>query len=142
MDTRIHEDYSRRHRSKGFSDRSLAFTFSGFFAVVEIVRLLRHRSFQWSWLIVSAVFLLIGVIAPRILHPISGLWARLALLLHRIVNPIVTGAIFYVVFVPAGFLLRLLGKDPLRLKAEPGAPSYWVLRNPPGPAPETMRNQF
>jgi hypothetical protein len=44
--------------------------------------------------------------------------------------------------VPAGFLFRLLGKDPLRLKAEPGAPTYWVLRNPPGPAPETMRHQF
>ncbi|MBV8732538.1 MAG: hypothetical protein JO336_22235 [Acidobacteriia bacterium] len=142
MDIRIHENYSRRHRSKGFSDRSLAVTFSGFFAVVEIVRLLRHRPFQWGWLIVSAVFLLIGLIAPGILHPVSGLWARLGLLLHRIVNPIVTGAIFFVVFVPAGFLFRLLGKDPLRLKTEPAAPSYWIVRNPPGPAPETMRHQF
>jgi Saxitoxin biosynthesis operon protein SxtJ len=142
MNTGIHEDYNRSHLSKRFSDRSLAFTFSGFFAVVEILRLLRHRPFQWGWLIASAVFLLIGLIAPGILHPISGLWARLGLLLHRIVNPIVTGVIFFVVFMPAGILFRLLGKDLLRLKPEPGSPTYWILRNPPGPAPETMRNQF
>jgi hypothetical protein len=49
---------------------------------------------------------------------------------------------FFLVFVPAGFISRLLGKDPLRLKLEPNAESYWILRDPPGPAPDSMRNQF
>lgn len=142
MDTRIHEDFSRSHRTKGFSDRSLGLTFSGFFAVVEVIRLLRHKPFQWGWLIASAVFLLIGLVTPGILHPLSRLWLRLALLLHRIVNPIVTGIIFFVVFAPVGFLFRLFGKDPLHLKMEPAAQSYWIPRNPPGPDPQTMRHQF
>src|SRR5215469_8082024 len=107
MNTGIHEDYTRSHESKGFSDRSLGLTFAGFFVVVEIVRLLRHKPFQWGWLIASAVFLLLGLIAPGVLHPLSRVWMRLALLLQRIVNPIVTGVIFYVIFVPTGFIIRL-----------------------------------
>jgi hypothetical protein len=39
-------------------------------------------------------------------------------------------------------LMRLAGKDPMRRKFEPGAKSYWIVREPPGPAPETFRNQF
>lgn len=93
-------------------------------------------------MIVSALFLLAGLLAPGILHPLSRLWRGLGLLLHKLVSPIVTWLIFYLAFVPAGLLSRLLGKDPLRLKIEPEAESYWISRNPPGPAPETMRNQF
>jgi len=49
---------------------------------------------------------------------------------------------FYSIVTPVGFVMRLLGKDPLRLKYAPAAPSYWIDRSPPGPDPETMRRQF
>ena len=142
MSTSIHEDFSRSHGTKGFSDRSLGLTFSAFFAVVAILPWLRHRSFQWRSQIVSAVFLLVALIAPGLLHPLSRLWLRLSLLLHKIVSPVVTSLIFYLVFVPAAFILWLLGKDPLHRKIEPIAETYWIPRTPPGPAPQTMRNQF
>ena len=142
MDTRIHEDFSRSHRSKDFSDRSLGFTFAAFFALLAVWPWLRHKSFHSGWLILSAVFLLIGWLAPGLLHPVARLWAGLGRLLQRIVNPIVTSLIFYLVFVPMGLVFRLLGKDPLRMKIERNAETYWMRRNPPGPAPQTMRNQF
>ena len=142
MNTRLHEDLSRTHQSKGFSDRSLGVTFSAFFALLAILPLRHHRPFQWRWLVVSAVFLLIGLVAPALLHPVSRVWAKLALLLHKVVNPITTAIMYFLVFVPAGLVFRVLGKDPLRLKLEPDAESYWIVRNPPGPAPESMRNQF
>ncbi len=66
---------------------------------------------------------------------------KLAFLLSRIVNPVVIGLLFFLVLTPMGFLLRLFGKDPLKLKPDSG-PSYWILRNPPGPAPRTMNQQF
>ena len=53
-----------------------------------------------------------------------------------------TGLMFYVVFTPLAIVLHLMGKDLLRLKSEPVADSFWITRSPPGPAPETMRNQF
>jgi hypothetical protein len=52
------------------------------------------------------------------------------------------GLVFYLTVFPTGAIMRLLGKDPLRLKRDPAAKSYWIERTPPGPAPETMSQQF
>jgi hypothetical protein len=62
--------------------------------------------------------------------------------LQRVINPIVLTLLYCVTILPAGVLMRWRGRDPLRLSFDPGARSYWVVRDPPGPAPETMRNQF
>ena len=64
------------------------------------------------------------------------------MLLHAVVNPIVMAILFYVAVLPTGLLMRAMGKDMLRLKREPENESYWILRRPPGPAPETMKDQF
>ncbi|WP_244550085.1 hypothetical protein [Bradyrhizobium sp. cf659] len=63
------------------------------------------------------------------------------MLLHRIVNPIVMGLLFYGTILPTGLVMRLRNRDLLRLKREPDAESNWIARTP-GPAPETMRDQF
>jgi hypothetical protein len=52
------------------------------------------------------------------------------------------GILFFLVITPAAILLRLFGKDPLRLHYDKSAASYWIPRDPPGPAPDTMANQF
>jgi hypothetical protein len=54
----------------------------------------------------------------------------------------VMGLLFYLTVTPTGLLMRLFRKDPLRLRFDPEAKSYWIERQPPGPAPETMRHQF
>jgi hypothetical protein len=79
---------------------------------------------------------------PRVLKPLNLMWAKIGLLLSRITNPIVTGLMFYLFFVPSSLILRCLGKDSLRLKFDRKAASYWIPRVPPGPDPESMRNQF
>ena len=75
------------------------------------------------------------------LHPLNRAWTKLGLLLHRIVNPIVMGLIFFGTILPTSLIMRFLAKDPLRLSRDPGAESYWIRRTP-GPAPESMRDQF
>jgi len=50
--------------------------------------------------------------------------------------------LFYGTVLPTGLLMRMLGRDLLQLKRQPGAESYWIVRQPPGPSPETMRDQF
>jgi len=60
----------------------------------------------------------------------------------RVVTPVITALLFYLVVTPTGFLFRLWGKDPLRLALDTGVQSYWIERRPPGPPPETMSNQF
>jgi hypothetical protein len=73
---------------------------------------------------------------------LNRLWLRFGLLLNRIVSPIVLGFLFYAVITPTGMIIRRAGRDPLRLQWDANAASYWIERRPPGPAPETMSNQF
>lgn len=91
---------------------------------------------------VAGVFLVAALLRPASLHPLNRVWTRLGFLLARIVNPVVTAVLFFVVFTPAGLVARLLGKDPLRLKPAPETDSYWIIRHPPGPQSETMSKQF
>ena len=72
----------------------------------------------------------------------NWLWFRFGLLLHSVVNPVIMGVVFYVAVLPTGLVMRALGKDLLRLKFEPDRDTYWIARQPPGPAPETMKDQF
>ena len=52
------------------------------------------------------------------------------------------GLLFFVTITPIGFVMRLFGKDFLRLRMDRRAPSYWIDRQPPGPPPQSMKNQF
>jgi hypothetical protein len=63
-------------------------------------------------------------------------------LLHKVVNPIVMALMFFGAVLPTGVVMRALGKDPLRLKWQPDGNSYWIERRPPGPTPESMKDQF
>jgi Saxitoxin biosynthesis operon protein SxtJ len=142
LQTGIHEDFSRADSVRGSSDRSFGFVFAAVFSLVACLPLLHGKPVRaWAFGI-SALFLLLALIRPGLLGPANRLWTRLALLLSKITNPIMTGLMFYVVFTPLAIVLHLMGKDLLRLKAEPVADSFWITRSPPGPAPETMRNQF
>ena len=50
--------------------------------------------------------------------------------------------LFFAVVTPTGLAMRLAGKDPLRLRFDRRAASYWIHRSPPGPEPETMKRRF
>ena len=63
-------------------------------------------------------------------------------MLHRLVSPIVLAIIYFLVITPYGLVMRLAHRDPLKLKLEKHMASYWVRREPPGPAPDSMSNQF
>ncbi len=137
-----HEDFSRQEHVRGPSDRSFGWVFTIFFALVGGWPAWHGRPVRAWALALSAAFALVTVARPALLGPANRLWMRFGLLLSRIVNPIVTAVFFYVVITPVGLLLRLSGKDPLRLRRDPAASSYWIERRPPGPEPDTMSHQF
>ncbi len=91
---------------------------------------------------IAALFLVLAFVAPKVLHPLNVAWMRLGFAMGMVVSPIVLGILFFLTVTPMGFVLRLMGKDLLRLKLDKSASSYWIERSPPGPAPDTMRNQF
>ena len=85
---------------------------------------------------------LVALIRPTLLAGPNRLWTKLGLLLGAIVSPIALGLLFYSVLTPLGTLSRLKGNDPLRLRRDTSARSYWIPREPPGPPADSMTNQF
>lgn len=138
-----HERYDRQEDVQGgSSNRSFGVVFAAFFAIIGLLPLVSGgRVHLWA-LALGGIFLFFGLVFPSALAPLNRLWAKFGLLLHKIVSPIMLGIIFYLVITPIGLLLRLFGKDPLRLKFDRAAKSYWIPRDPPGPAPESFKDQF
>ena len=137
-----HESYERREDVKGSSDRSFGIVFAVVFAVIGLLPLAFGGGIRLWSLAVGGGFLAIALAAPWLLAPLNRLWLRFGLLLHRIVSPIVLGVMFFLVITPMGLLMRAMGKDLLRLKFDKQSASYWIGRIPPGPPPETLKDQF
>lgn len=138
----FHEQLSQHGAVKKSSERTFGLVFAAFLGLLAFLPLLHHGQVRLWALIAAAVFLAVAVVAPRLLGPLNHLWFLLGRLLHRIVNPVIMGLLFFVVITPAALLLRLAGKDLLRLKRDPQATSYWIHRTPPGPEPQSLKNMF
>jgi Saxitoxin biosynthesis operon protein SxtJ len=137
-----HETFSREEKIETGSDRSFGFVMTVAFSAVSLLNAW-HSGRQWPWTGgLAALFLAAGLLRPSVLNPLKQLWLKFGLLLHGVVNPIVMALLFYGTVLPTGLLMRMLGRDLLQLKRQPGAESFWIVRQPPGPSPETMRDQF
>ena len=138
----MHESFEREDEVKGSSDRSFGLVFTVFFSIIGGIKLWVGSSWFWPWFVAAGLVLLLALAAPKVLAPANRLWLRFGLLLHRIVNPIVMGLLFFVTMTPIGLALRLFGKDLLHLRRDREAHTYWIDRTPPGPSPDSMINQF
>jgi hypothetical protein len=144
MKPSFHEDFARSDEVKGSSDRGFGLTVGGILLLIALVRSYLHGP---GWVLyglggTGVLLVVLGLVAPRSLSGLNRAWTRLGLILFRVVNPIVLGLIYGTTMVPIGLVMRLTGRDPLRLKFDPEAESYWIRRDPPGPAPDTVINQF
>ena len=137
-----HEDLDREEEVEGSSDRSFGIVFAVVFAIIGCWPLLSGRGVRVWALAVAAAFLLIAFTRPSLLSGLNRWWLKLGLLLGKVVSPIALGLLFYGVLTPIGGLMRLVGQDPLRLKFDRAAASFWIDRDPPGPPPGSMTNQF
>ena len=124
------------------SNRKFGLLFTSVFFLLGAVPWLFFSHYTvWPW-IASGGFLLATLAAPGLLTPLNRLWMKFGLLLHHIISPLVLGIMFFALIVPIGLMMRLLGKRPIPVEFEPERDSYWIDRNPPGPEPESLRNQF
>lgn len=137
-----HENLQRDRELEGSSDRSFGLVFAIVFALIACWPLLDGEAPRWWALAVAVALALIAVLRPVFLSAPNRWWLKLGSVLGNIVGPIALGILFYGVFAPLGFVMRLTGKDPLRARLDPGADSYWVPRKPPGPPPDSLTNQF
>ena len=124
------------------SDRNFGLVMAAAAAIFGCLPLFRLAAPHW-WLIgIAAAFMAFALLMPRALFPLNYAWFRLGLLLHRVMSPLIIGAVFFLCVTPIGLIMRLFGKDVLSLRRRADLPSYWIVRDPPGPEPGTMINQF
>ena len=137
-----HETISSFRRVDVSSDRKFGTIFGLVFAILGLWPLFHQQSPHWWLIVLAGLFLAAALIFPRSLSLLNRGWFRLGLILNKIVGPVVVGALFFGAVVPVGWYLRKRGKDLLGLKFSRDAATYWIERDPPGPAPGSLTKQF
>lgn len=125
------------------SNRSFGLLFTVVFLIIAVYAWSKDYSGQWVqiWLVISGIFLAFALLFPVVLTPLNKMWFALGLLLGKIVSPIVLGTLFFIVITPVAIGMRLFGRDALLMKKR-AVSSYWIDRDPPGPKPESFKDQF
>ena len=120
------------------SNRSFGIVFFVVFLIIATYPLINGDGLRLWSLIISIVFLFLGLLNSEILNPLNKLWFKFGIFLGKIISPLIMGIIFFLVVTPIGFLMRLLNKDLLNLKFNNNS-SYWIEKNEPK---SKMKNQF
>jgi hypothetical protein len=125
------------------SNRSFGLLFTLVFLIVAAYAWFNDYSGQWVqiWLVISGIFLAFALLFPVVLTPLNKMWFALGLLLGKVVSPVVLGILFFIVITPVAMVTRLFGRDVLLIKKR-SVSTYWIDRTPPGPRPESFKDQF
>ena len=120
------------------SNRSFGIVFCAFFLIVTLYPLINDEPIRYWSLIVSIIFLILGILNSNILSPLNKAWFKFGLFLGKIVSPVVMGIVFFGVVTPIALILKIMGKDLLNLKKSK-INSYWIAKTGPK---SKMKNQF
>mgnify|MGYP001254918148 CR=1 FL=1 len=123
---------------KTSSNRSFGIVFFIVFLFISLYPLTYSGEIRiWS-VIISFIFLVLGLFNSKILTPLNKYWFKFGIFLGKIISPMIMGIIFFLVVTPTGLIMRLLGRDVLNLKYNKSQ-SYWIEKNGPK---SKMKNQF
>jgi len=139
---RAHQNSNRPLAVRGATDRSFGLVFTAFFFMIGLLPLTSGGAIRLWAILLAALFGALALAFPRALIIPNRLWFRFGMLLQKITHPLIMAIIFYGVVSPMALILRAVGKDLLRMRWEPEVKTYWIERVPPGPAPDSMKNQF
>ena len=120
------------------SNRSFGIVFFIVFLIIAIYPMLNETDVRFWSLIISLIFLILGILNSEFLTPLNKIWFKFGIFLGKIFSPLIMALIFFLVVTPIGLVLRLIGKDVLNLKFNNNK-SYWVEKRGPK---SKMKNQF
>ena len=113
---------------KKANNRSYGLKYSIIFFIISLMPLLNSEAYRLWALIISLIFLFLGVIDSQVLSPFKSAWIKLGEFLGKVIAPIVMFLVFFTILTPTGIILRLFGKDLLKIKKDKTCKSYWVDR--------------
>ena len=120
------------------SNKSFGLVFFIVFILIAFYPLLNDGNIRLWSLLVSLIFLILGLLNSKILNPLNSLWQKFGLLLNKVMSPLIMGLIFFFIVTPIGILMRILKKDLLNLKFNKKE-TYWIDKKGPK---SKMKNQF
>ena len=120
------------------SNRSFGIVFFVVFILIGFYPLLKDGNLNIISILIGIIFLILGVLNSRFLTPLNKIWFKFGIFLGQIISPIVMGIIFFLVVTPIAFIMRVLGKDVLKLKKNTDN-SYWIKKTD---LKSKMKNQF
>ena len=123
---------------KTSSNRSFGIVFFVVFLIISLYPIINNESIRLWSLIISLIFLILGIFNSSLLSPLNKLWFKFGIFLGKIISPVIMGIIFFLVVTPIGIIMRLIGKDVLNLKYN-NSKSYWIEKTGPK---SKMKNQF
>ena len=138
----FHEGFDHSEEVRIGSPRAFGFVFAVVFTVISLWPLLEAAPVRFWAAGIACVFAACAIVKPSLLQPLNQIWFWFGIALHKIINPIVMGFLFFITVTPTGLIFRLIGKDPLNRKPDPNCETYWIERDPDDFVPESMRNQF
>ena len=120
------------------NNKSFGYLFFAIFLLIFLYQYINSSYINWFLIIISIIFLILGIINSNLLTPLKILWIKLGFLLGKIISPIILGFIFYFIVTPIALLLKIFRKDVLRLKKNKSS-TYWIEKNK---TKSEMKNQF
>ena len=120
------------------SNKSFGIVFFVFFLIISFYPLINGDNIRIWALVISGLFLFLGLINSKILNPLNRIWFKFGIFLGKIVSPTIMGLIFFLVVTPIGILMRIIKKNFLNLKFD-DSKSYWVKKDE---LKSKMKNQF
>jgi len=120
------------------SNRSFGIVFFVVFFLIGVWPILKEGELRYWSIIVSLIFLILGLFKSKLLTPLNKLWYKFGILLGNFIAPIIMGFVYFLVVTPIGILMRLLGKDLINLKLNKKK-TYWIEKKE---IKTSMKNQF
>tara|TARA_Y100000996_G_scaffold390423_1_gene351601 strand:+ start:273 stop:659 length:387 start_codon:yes stop_codon:yes gene_type:complete len=120
------------------SNRNFGIVFFFFFLIIALWPLIKQNEIRYWSVILSIIFLILGIINSKVLTPLNKVWFKIGIILGNIISPIVLSLIFYLIVTPTAIILKLFGKDVLNLKNK-NSKSYWIEKDS---KKNSMKDQF
>lgn len=143
MSSRLNSPQNTIHGSQLPSERTFGLVFTLIFFLLAAYNWVSDgfSLLAGIFFALTVLFLIGSFVMPKILRPLNRAWYQLGLLMGKVVSPIVLGVLFFLVITPVALVMRLVGRDALKIRKQ-SVNTYWVDRAPPGPDPESFKEQF
>jgi len=130
----LHKELAHKTTTKSFT--LIIFSFLSLYALLPLFKLEKPHYF---FLCLAIGILISGLTYPQIIEPLNKMWFKFGMLLHKIINPIVMGALFFFIFTPLGVILKFMKFDLLSTSLDHRKESYWEKRDND---PTDLKHQF